>query len=213
MDPRTLAAPQRRSWMERARAEPPSWPRSNRWESRYWLLEAGRTVGTIALGRPFLGSAWVRVSSLYVVPQARGRGTARRSLAEVQRALGGHWRGIRLETGWTWQKSLRFYLRAGFWVRMWKRDIELYAGLGVPAPRVELGTRAATLWVDVEGERIALATAERDGDKLVSFVAKSLDQLDAGAVPPEAHEGLSVIARDADSTLAVLLAMKLPEPS
>jgi hypothetical protein len=199
--PRALDPDRRARWRSEATTERFVRPSTRHLERCYWLLEQGRRVGTVALGTSTLGGERLRLSSLYLSPQNRGRGTARRALACIRDFLGEHERGVRLETEWTWQAALGFYLRAGMWVRMWKRDLELWAQAGLPAPAIEIGGDRAELTAEIGGERIVLVRAARDGQRLASF-----EDAFRGAEPPEA--GLAPIAWDASTTLAVALAVR-----
>src|SRR6185369_8319358 len=121
-------------------------------EACYWLLDGGVTVGTIALARTLLGSTLMRVSSLYVLPEHRGRSIARTTLMRLRDAFGKHGLGLKLTTNWTWQRPLGLYVRMGMWVHGWKRDVALRFEMGVPPPVVEADERRASLSV-VVGER------------------------------------------------------------
>jgi len=45
----------------------------------------------------------------------------------------------------TWQRSLRFYLNRGFWVRSRKHDIQLVLGPALPERRFAIEDDAASL--------------------------------------------------------------------
>ncbi|MGW3287874.1 GNAT family N-acetyltransferase [Streptomyces sp. NPDC001002] len=94
---------------------------------RYWILPPDGNrgpVGTIAVGTLSLGGGALRVSSLYVHPVARRHGLATAALNTVYeacRAEGLH--GFRLDSYWTWQRSVRFYLTRGLWLTSWKHAL------------------------------------------------------------------------------------------
>ncbi|MEH0422427.1 GNAT family N-acetyltransferase [Streptomyces sp. B21-083] len=102
---------------------------------RYWIRdptehrEGGRPrgpLGTVAVDTWPSGVGSLRVSSLYVHPVARRRGLASSTLDTVYeacRAEGLH--GFRLDTCWTWQRSVRYYLNRGLWVTSWKHALGL----------------------------------------------------------------------------------------
>lgn len=169
----------------------------------FWILADGRRAGTVALATSTLGGRRVRLSSLYVYPPERGRGTGRRLLERIAQVLGAHGLGVRLETCWTWPATLRFYFRLGMWVRMWKRDVDLWLEAGVPRPVIEIGERVATLSVDVNEERVVLVRAERDGERLATFEEPWLTEWGAGG---DGDPEVEAVAWDASTTLAVAMA-------
>jgi GNAT superfamily N-acetyltransferase len=166
-DPRHLDAQRRADWQARAVDEDP-WPlrARSKYERCYWIVEDGEHAGTIALATSTLGNGCLRVSSFYIFPPLRGRGMGRRALGRVQEALARHDLGLRLETAWCWQRSVRFYLACGLWVYMWKRDLTLYWDHATPAPQIEVGKDTASLSVPLGQERVVLARAHRRGDAL-----------------------------------------------
>ena len=94
---------------------------------RYWILPPGGgrdPVGTIAVDTLALGAGALRVSSLYVHPVARRHGLATAALDTVYDACRAEGlRGFRLDSYWTWQKSVRFYLARGLWLTSWKHTL------------------------------------------------------------------------------------------
>jgi len=162
--PLALDEATRRSWQERATEEAIWMPsRRREFESCYWLLEDGARAGTIAVARSRLGGALLRVSSLYVFSDRRGRGAARAVLAEVRAALGRRGLGLRLQTSWSWQRAVRLYVRMGMWVHGWKRELDFRWDAAEPPPVIDVGERQASLAVVVDGRRVELARAERRG--------------------------------------------------
>jgi GNAT superfamily N-acetyltransferase len=165
-DPRALGDLLRAEWRERAITERWRSPAERNFDACFWLLDGAERVGTIALSRSLFGSLRLRISSLYVLPTHRGRGAATGALNRVRAVLGKRRRGIRLETFWTWQSAARFYLQRGFWLRMWKDDLDFYAAPDVPPAIVHVDDGHASIAVDLGSEPIVLAQAKRAGEKL-----------------------------------------------
>ena len=72
----------------------------------------GMAVGCGALQRHGDGSA--EVKSMFVIPEARGRGIGRAILETIEAALPGHVAALRLETGIKQEAAIRLYEAAGF---------------------------------------------------------------------------------------------------
>ena len=72
----------------------------------------GVAVGCGALQRHSDGSA--EVKSMFVLPEARGRGIGRAILETIEAALPGEVAALRLETGIKQQAAIRLYEAAGF---------------------------------------------------------------------------------------------------
>lgn len=166
-DPRRLDEARRADWLLRATEEAP-WPPSRRasLERCYWLREGGARVGTISLAVSAVGRPLARIASFYVLACHRGHGIGSRALRTVRAALASKGLGLRLDTCWTWQRAVGFYLREGLWARTWKRDLELCHWPDAPAPIIEVAAAQARLSVDVQGHRFVLEEATRDGDRL-----------------------------------------------
>ena len=138
----------------------PSW--ADRIGRRHWLLDHGRRVGTVQLPLDAPWHRYLPVHSLYVAPADRGRGIATRLfevLGDALRAEG--LPGVRIETHWTWQRAVRFYLRRGFWVSGWKRGVSLVRQPTLPPKRLEVGDTAAGFSIAREGAWTGLWHAER----------------------------------------------------
>ena len=200
-DPRNIDKARRADWAARATTERPwSLRKRSEYEHCYWLLEDGDRVGTITVSSsPLLSTGFVRIASFYVFPTHRGRGVGRRALDRLKEVLARHDLGLRLETSWAWQRTVRFYLRAGLWVYMWKRELSLFWSAETPAPRIVVGDREATLSVPRGDAEIVLVRARRRGDTLLlDEPARGLDRdASMGAAP-----------RHASSTLSLALAME-----
>jgi GNAT superfamily N-acetyltransferase len=198
-DPRDLDRAHRTDWRSRATTERAmALAGRSEYERCYWLSERGERVGTLAIARSAIGSTHARLSSFYVLPPYRGQGTGRRALERTMAAAARHDLGIRLETSWTWQRAVRFYLAAGMWIYMWKRDLSFLWDAGTPRHRIEVGDREASLSVAAGEGEITLARARRRGDAL------ELDPMDRSL---ERDKRLGDAWWHAESTLALALAM------
>lgn len=166
-DPRALTAERREDWLKRATLEG-SWSVDdrNKYGRCYWLLDGAERVGTIALTRMVYGFSDTRVSSLYVFPSKRGRGHGRRALERLAAVLREKGFGYRLDTCWAWQRTVRFYLRTGHWIYMWKRDLTFCTEHRAPRPIIDVSDGGVTLSAEVDGQRVVLATARTQGDRL-----------------------------------------------
>ena len=74
--------------------------------------EAGVALGCGAYKLEGAGSA--ELKSMFVIPEARGRGVGRAILAALEQALRGRVTTLRLETGIKQDAAIRLYERAGF---------------------------------------------------------------------------------------------------
>lgn len=197
-DPRTLDEARRQDWLARATSEERLWqPRMRPYEVGYWLLEDGARIGTIALASTSLGNTLLNIASFYLFPSERGRGAGRRALTRVRDALAEDGMGIRLDTCWTWQPAVHFYIRLGMWVYMWKRELCFRWSKGEPPPLLEVHDDEATLSVELAGRRTTLCRARRDGDRL----------LWEDVATEHEDEALTSLAWQADSSFALGLAL------
>ncbi len=200
-DPLTLDADRRARWIATATTE---WhdalePVGSSYSEPYWLLEDGQRVGTIALSRTTYGVADMRIWSFYVLRSRRGLGTGRRALDRLREIAAAEKLGVRLDTCWSWQRTVRFYLRAGMWAQMWKRDLTLRWNARCPPRVIDVGPDEATLTVTHHGEPIVLSRARRHGDRL------ELDPTDQALLRDEVIGGA---AWDAGPTLALAVALE-----
>jgi len=196
-DPRALKSPLRAQWRERVGASRWCSPAKRDVDACFWLHDGPRRVGTIALSRFRLGSSRLRLSSLYVFPNHRRCGAATRALDRLRAVFGNRGYGIRLETCWSWQSAVGFYLRRGFWLRMWKRELDFYADPDVPPAIVHVSDQTASISIDLESERIVLAQAERANEGLTFNLSDN---------HPDSR--VRELAWDASSTLSLVLALR-----
>jgi GNAT superfamily N-acetyltransferase len=197
-DPRGLDERLREDLRSRATTEPCGQPSERRFESCFWLLDRGQRVGTVALESAALGSHRLRLSSLYLLPDQRGHGLGARALHHLKSGLGRHGFGIRLETNWCWSAAVRFYLREGFLLHGWKRELTFTWDPGDPPLVLELQGGTATASLESDHARLVLARAERAAERLVMS-----DDTLAGIGPQ-----LQEFAWRAPSTLALWLALR-----
>jgi GNAT superfamily N-acetyltransferase len=203
-DPRDLDAARRAAWQSRVTEEAPwSIEARSRYERCYWLLEGRERIGTIALASTLTGPSLVGISSFYLLPTHRGRGAGKRALAAVQAAAAREDLGVRLDTSWCWQRAVRFYVSAGLWVYMWKRELTLFSSPDLPLPLIDVGDTDASIAVARrDGTRVELATARRRGDVLESFD----DRWPTAEQEPE--EQVREAYYPAASTLSLALALR-----
>jgi GNAT superfamily N-acetyltransferase len=115
----------------------------------------------------YFGLDLISISSLYVDPAVRRRNIARHALEAVfGAAIANGAGGIRLDTNWTWQPSVRFYARIGMWVWMWKHNLVLTWQPELPPYRVEIGTSQAHFLIEQDGQWRSVVTARHLGDRL-----------------------------------------------
>lgn len=200
-DPLTLDAERRARWIATATA---GWhdalePAGSSYSEPYWLLEDGQRVGTVALSRTAYGFADMRVWSFYVTRSRRGLGTGRRALDRLREIATAETLGVRLDTCWSWQRTVRFYLRAGMWAQMWRHDLTLRWDARCPPRVIDVGPDEATLTVTHHGELVVLARARRRGDRL------ELDPAERALLGDDALGG---VAHSAAPTLAIAVALE-----
>jgi ribosomal protein S18 acetylase RimI-like enzyme len=142
-------------------------PRSDEFRRVYWLLLDSARVGTLGIASMRLGRSDVRISSLYVRPEFRGRGIAARALDEAFHAVvAAGTDGLSLETSWCWQPAVRFYLRLGFWVRNWKHALVFVRSRQLCPYHVNFDGRTATFSVNWTDTWIPLIEGDNGGSSL-----------------------------------------------
>ncbi|HJL15421.1 MAG TPA: GNAT family N-acetyltransferase [Sandaracinaceae bacterium LLY-WYZ-13_1] len=193
--PEALGDAEARGWVDRLGGSY-LWPgfADDAWMTRYlWLVRDGARVGTLALPATAVGTRDLRLWSLYVHPAHRGRGHATAALrAAFDAAVASGFRGIRVDTHWAWQRTLRFYLDRRMWVVSWKRSVGLAWRAGLPGWALEEGPDRLALRVPGDGAPRRV-TAHRRGRSV------------ALSGWPPGDEGLGRLAR---STLALELALR-----
>lgn len=147
LDPREMTADLRARWEMRATVEHERLTSPHeyaRYAIPYWILEGGVRRGTVALSTSRMGARLVTVSSLYVLPEHRGRGLARRFLVRALHAVDAHGsHGLRIPTYWTWQHAARFYLKLGLWVTNWKHSLVFSSQRRLPDFRIDVNGTCA----------------------------------------------------------------------
>jgi GNAT superfamily N-acetyltransferase len=197
-DPRGLDERLREDLRSRATTEPCGLPSERRFESCFWLLDRGQRVGTVALESAALGSHRLRLSSLYVLHDQRGNGFGARALHHLKSGLGRHGFGIRLETNWCWSAAVRFYLREGFMLHSWKRELTFCWDPGDPPLVLALQNGIASASLELGEARVVLARAECATERLVL-----MDE-----TPTDIEPRLQELVWRTPSTLALWLALR-----
>lgn len=166
-DPRELEDARRADWLARVtNEEPTSLLSRSRYERCYWLLDGTARIGTVALTTSSLGNGSLHLSSFYIFPALRRRGAGARFFDRLKEILARHDTALRLDTSWCWPRAVRFYLREGMWLYMWKRELTFFWDKDLPRADVQISDEEASLAVPVDGERLVLASARRHGSSL-----------------------------------------------
>lgn len=181
---------------------------------RYWIWDAaedravGRPrgpLGTIAVDTWPSGVGSLRVSSLYVHPVTRRRGLASSTLDTVYEACRAEsLHGFRLDTCWTWQRSVRYYLNRTLWVTSWKHALGL-ARLSY-LPRYEVRENGGELTF-----LVANPDLRAPGDMVPLLVADTVDgrlRLRETEQYARTRDELNAVRYYARSTLALHLAVR-----
>lgn len=166
-DPRGIDDVRRIDWLARATQEGTTFvlPKDHRYQTCFWLLVDDKRAGTIAFSEP-MGHSMARCHSFYLLPEFRGRGVGSRIMLRVLRALVCNDLCLRLDTDWTWQRTVRFYRRLNFGVYHWKRGLDLIWAPKLPISRIEVGLTEASLSIPYDDSEVTLVRAHRKGDKL-----------------------------------------------
>lgn len=163
-DPRALTDERRAEWQARATTSGGGGSLARRgFQRAFWLVEDGQRVGTVALSPPILSADRIHLWSFYVFPPLRGAGRGRRALDAIVAAVATEGVGVRLATEWAWQRVVWFYLRAGFWLYMWKDSLDFYRAPGWAPP--EITVDAAGVSVGARG--VVLASARMEDGQLI----------------------------------------------
>jgi hypothetical protein len=201
LDPSAFNRTTRRVWTARATTSPSEiGPTRDRDFLRpYWLMSQGRRIGTIAVTTSSLGGGTLRVFSLYVLPLHRGAGHARRAIRAVYDAvIAEGLRGLRLDTEWCWQPTVRFYCGIGMWIHMWKRGLDFALRRDLAPWRLELEGDRARFVVDLASGPRVLLRARHNGKRLGWRVARA----------SEDDESTKEMVWRAHGTFAVALALR-----
>lgn len=168
LDPRDLDPARREQWIQRALLDRGHLRPGvvSDLERCYWILDGTARAGTIALATSTLGTTRLYVSSVYIFPDRRSTGIARHAFTLLKGVLAARGLGMRLDTYWTWQQAVRFYLRGGMWVYMWRRSPAFIWQPDLPEHEIRVDADEATLRVPVGGQTKCLARARRRGERL-----------------------------------------------
>jgi ribosomal protein S18 acetylase RimI-like enzyme len=172
IDPGSLNAIDRQEWERRATCgHGLRDPRREEFRKVYWLRDQGERVGTLGIASTGFGGPHIGISSLYVRPEFRRRGIAPRVLDEAYNAaLQAGGQGLYLDTNWSWQPAVQFYLRLGLWVRNWKHSLLLMRSQSLCEYRVGVENERATFSAQAnDGTWTPLFDAEHRGDTLGWF--------------------------------------------
>jgi GNAT superfamily N-acetyltransferase len=171
VDPDSIGVTSEKRWRLRLGAVGRAYKFDDDFGRRYWICPPSRAgrgpVGTVTVDTWPVGAGALRVTSLYVHPVARRQGLASAVLDTVYeacRAEGLH--GFRLDTYWTWQRTVRYYLGRGLWVTSWKHSLGLARLSYLPRYDVrESGAGEVTFLVaDPTEEMVPLLVAGSDGE-------------------------------------------------
>jgi GNAT superfamily N-acetyltransferase len=198
-DPDQMSSVEEQRWHERLPNH--RFSHEDRFSDRYWLIGEHGIAGTLGVSRFLVGMESVRLESLYITPANRNAGLATRALETAYRAavaegLG----GIRLDTYWTWQRAVRYYLARRLWVWSWKHSLGFLRHPNLPRYDIRADRGAHTLLIEHDGTMAPLLVAGRDGTRLL------LDPTDLHR-ELEADETNSDITFHGRSTLALRLAV------
>jgi GNAT superfamily N-acetyltransferase len=132
----------------------------------YWVRDATGRIGTIAYrALPFRATRSIEVASVYVVPERRRRGLARRLLTTLRdAAYAAGTELVTLNTSWCAQPAVRFYGSIGMWIRSWKHDLEFMYSRSLPEWQIDVDGDSARFLVGDDARELIIA--ERRGDRL-----------------------------------------------
>ncbi|MFJ9419674.1 GNAT family N-acetyltransferase [Streptomyces sp. NPDC101227] len=168
VEPEGLTAASERGLRQRLGSAGREYQHCDERSRRYWLTDRSEIVGTIAVDSWPRGWQRLGVSSLYVHPRARRAGRALRALTTVyEAASAAGFNGIRLDTHWSWQEAVRFYLARGMWVGNWKHALTLEWGPDRPRYEVRRREEEFAFRLEYGGVCAPVFVARRDGGRLV----------------------------------------------
>ena len=202
IDPDALSVAEARGWCERV-----GWPSTvyrydERFSSQYWLLGEQGIVGTVGAGNFPRGGGALPVESLYVRPGDRRAGHATRALetmylSAVAEGLG----GICLETNWSWQPAVQYYLNRGMWLWNWKHSLAFVRLTQLPRWELVRSADALTFCVERSSGLLPLLTARRNGSRLVLTEAPLYNRL-------KSKDSRWMLLHNARATLALCAAVE-----
>ena len=143
-------------------------PRDSAWcSTAFFMLHEAELAGTITLQNRYLGSALVSVSSLYVLPEYRGKKIAYHTLSLARKTLAAFGAGgLSVSTCWTWQSAVRFYLALRMWVESWPDALVFVWRDPRSSWSAEVGEHTARFDVLYDGQCEFSIGARRRGDRL-----------------------------------------------
>jgi GNAT superfamily N-acetyltransferase len=139
VDPWRITPLRRAEWLPRATGEARLRSPHRSHAAPFWVVDAGRPIGTIALSTLACSAGLPYLASFYIHPARRRQGHGRQVLAAVgDAAIRAGLSGVRLETEWCWQPAVRFYAASALWVAGWKRELVFVRRRDLPSWRLEL---------------------------------------------------------------------------
>jgi GNAT superfamily N-acetyltransferase len=140
-------------------------PSEDSYATHYWIIYNNKVVGIIKLGMFPSHLKLLGLYSLYLLPDYRRQGIGRLLINHLYELA----RGVRLETEWTYQAAIQFYLSIGFWVTNWKHNLTFVRYWYLSNYRFEWQGDSVNCWVNLpDSEEYQLCyTASRNENYLV----------------------------------------------
>jgi ribosomal protein S18 acetylase RimI-like enzyme len=145
-------------------------PCQKNYSTPYWVIYNDKIVGIIKLGLFPSHIKILHISSFYLLPEYRRQGIGHQLLNNLYEIAVAHdFVGLRVDTEWTYQTAVQFYLGIGLWVRGWKHNLTFGRYDYLSNYRFELQDNIANFWVNTpESEEYQLCyTASRKGNYLI----------------------------------------------
>lgn len=201
LDPATFTVQSRRDWTARLPGSIRLPAPSRSIPGRCWLLHDGLEVGTLCVNW-HEWSRFVHLSSLYVHSAHRHQGLGKAAIDVVEvEALRVGIDGITLEVYWTDPRAPGWYLRQGFWLRMWKDALRLQRCSYLPLHRIDIEGDRATFSILRDGVVLPLIHGERQGGWLGWEETSFMEEI-------KAEPGMIDIRLAAAPTFALALALE-----